>query len=89
MAVSAQSSQRSPLPKPDQGKTRHAIEAPRADFNPSLRTKTSQFADAVVTPPASLETHGYRLNAYIFDGSSWVVVDRTLQIGIDGSDVYL
>ena len=89
MAVSAQSAQRTPLPKPNQGKIRYAIEAPRADFNPSMRTKTSQFADAVVTPPASLETHGYRLNAYIFDGSSWEAVDRTLQIGFDGNDVYM
>lgn len=89
MAVSALPVQNTKLPKPDQGKNHPAISAPRADFSPSLRTGTPQLADAVVTPPASLETESYRLNAYIFDGSSWEVVDRTLQIGIDGYDVYL
>ncbi len=89
MAVSANQVQNVKLPKPDQNKTRHTMTVPRADFSPSLRNATPQLAEAVVTPPAALETQGYRMNAYIFDGSSWEVVDRTLQIGIDGNDVYL
>ena len=89
MAVNAHPVQNVKLPKPDMGKTRHTITVPRADFSPSLRADVPQLADAVVTPPATLETKGYRLNAYIFDGSSWEVVDRILQIGIDGNDVYL
>ncbi len=89
MAVSANQVQNVKLPKPDQNKTRHTMTVPRADFSPSLRNATPQLAEAVVTPPAALETQGYRMNGYIFDGSSWEVVDRTLQIGIDGNDVYL
>ena len=89
MAVSANQVQNVKLPKPDQNKVRHTMTVPRADFSPSLRNATPQLAEAVVTPPADLETQGFRMNAYIFDGSSWEVVDRTLQIGIDGNDVYL
>ena len=89
MAVSANQVQNVKLPKPDQNKARHTMTVPRADFSPSLRNATPQLAEAVVTPPADLETQGFRMNAYIFDGSSWEVVDRTLQIGIDGNDVYL
>ena len=89
MAVIAQPVQNTKLPKPDLGKTRHAITAPRAEFTPSLKAGVPQLNEAVVTPPANLETRSYRLNAYIFDGTSWVIVDRTLEIGIDGSDVYL
>ena len=89
MAVSAQPVQNIKLPVPDQGKERHAITVPRADFTPRLNAGVPQLAEEVVTPPADLETKGYRMNAYIFDGSSWEIVDRTLQIGIDGYDVYL
>ena len=89
MAVTAQPVQNTKFPKPDQNKTRHAVTVPRTDFIPSMKTAAPQLAEEVVTPPAALETRSYRLNAYIFDGSSWVVVDRTLQIGIDGYDVYL
>ena len=89
MAVSALPVQNTKLPKPDQSKNHPAISVPRTDLSPSLKTGTPQLADAVVTPPASLVTESYRLNAHIFDGSSWVVVDRTLQIGFDGNDVYL
>lgn len=88
LAASTQAAQNIKLPKPDMGKARHAITLPRAEFSPSL-TAVPKLADAVVTPPEGLETRGYRLNAYIFDGSSWEVVDRTLTIGIDGNDVYL
>ena len=88
MAVVAQPVQNTKLPKPDAGKA-HAITAPRADFTASLKSDAPRLADAIVTPPENLETRGYRLNGYIFDGSSWEVVDRTLQIGIDGNDVYL
>ncbi|MBR5170541.1 MAG: hypothetical protein IKW85_08230 [Muribaculaceae bacterium] len=89
VAVSAQPVQNVKLPKHDQGKTRHAITTPRAELAPALKTDAPKLADAVVTPPAGLETNGYRLNGYIFDGSSWQVVDRMLQIGFDGNDVYL
>ena len=78
-----------PLPRTEQGKARHAIEASHVDFSVSMKAHTPKVADAVVTPPEGLETKGYRMNAYIFDGSSWEVVDRTLRIGIDGFDVYL
>lgn len=88
MAASAQPVRNVQLPKADLGKARHAITAPRAEFAPSLNSEP-RFADAVVTPPEGLETNSYHMNAYIFDGSSWQVVDRTLQIGIDGNDVYL
>ena len=89
MAASAYPVQNVNLPKADQSKTRHSMTVPRADFAPSLRTATPQLSDAVVTPPADLETSSYRMNAYIFDGSSWEVVDRVLQIGFDGDEVYL
>ena len=89
MAVSTQAAQHLTLPKPDLAKARHAITVPRAEFSPTMTTGVPQLADAVVTPPEGLETRGYRLNAYIFDGSSWEAVDRTLTIGIDGNDVYL
>ena len=89
MAVSAHPVQNTKLLKPDMGKVRHSITAPRAEFTPSMKAGAPQLSDAVVTPPATLETKSYRLNAYIFDGSSWEIVDRTLQIGIDGNDVYL
>ena len=88
MAVSMQASQHMQLPKTDMGKIRHAITAPRAQFSPSV-SSTPKLGDAVVTPPEDLETRNYHLNAYIFDGSSWEVVDRTLKIGFDGNDVYL
>ena len=89
MAVSALPMQNQQLPKPDPNKARHAITVPRADFTPSMRNGTPRLAEAVVTPPSTLVTKGYSMNAYIFDGSSWEIVDRTLQIGIDGDDVYL
>ena len=89
MAVNAQPVQNSKFPKFGKGKTHTAINAPRAELSPSLRAGTPKLTDAAVTPPATLETQRYRLNAYIFDGTSWEVVDRMLQIGIDGSDVYL
>ena len=89
MAVSAHAVQNIKLPKPDQGKARHSMTVPRADFSPSLRNAAPQLKDAAVTPPADMEARGYRMNAYIFDGSSWEVVDRVLQIGFDGDDVYL
>lgn len=89
MAISAQPVRNTQLPKPDLSKARHAITAPRAEFSPSLRDATPQLNEAVVTPPEDLETRSYRLNGYIFDGSNWEAVDRTLHIGIDGSDVYL
>ena len=43
----------------------------------------------VVTPPAGLETEKYRLNGYIYDGSSWEVVSRPIQVGWDGDNVYV
>ena len=89
MAVSAHAVQNVKLPKPDQGKARHSMTVPRADFSPALRNAAPQLKDAAVTPPADMEARGYRMNAYIFDGSSWEVVDRVLQIGFDGDDVYL
>ena len=89
MAMSAQAAQNIKLPKPDLGKARHAISIPRTDFTPSMTAGVPKLAEAVVTPPEDLETRDYRLNAYIFDGSSWEVVGRTLSIGFDGNDVYL
>ena len=88
MAVSVQASQHMQLPKADLGKIRNAITAPRAEFSPSL-SSSPKLGEAVVTPPEDLDMRSYRLNAYIFDGSSWEVVDRKLQIGFDGNDVYL
>ena len=89
MAMSAQSAQRTQLPKHDQNKACHSMTVPRADFFPSLRNAAPQLAEAIVTPPEDLVVNGYHMNAYIFDGASWEVVDRTMQIGIDGDDVYL
>ena len=89
MAVSAGQVTSTKLMKPDPGKTRHTMTVPRAGFSPSLRAGAPQLADDVVTPPEDLVTKSYRMNGYIFDGSSWEVVDRTLQIGIDGQNVYL
>ena len=89
MAVSALPLQNTQLPKPDPNKVRHAITAPHIDFTPSMRDRVPQLTQDVVTPPATLETMSYRMNAYIFDGSSWEVVDRSLLIGFDGNDVYL
>lgn len=89
MTVSAQTvTQNEPLPR--QGEVRHtAINAPHADrMTPHKATSLNATGD-VVTPPESLETQSYRMNGYIFDGSSWEVVDRTLQIGFDEGDVYL
>ena len=77
------------LPKPDLNKERPTLNVPRAEFSMSHKTDAPKLAEAVVTPPEGLETRGYRLNAYIFDGSSWEVVDRMLQIGFDGTDVYM
>ena len=89
MSVSAQSvTQNQPLPK--LGEANHtAINAPRADHGKMMKAAAPKAAGAVVTPPASLETKQYRLNGYIFDGTSWERVDRALQIGFDGNDVYL
>ena len=91
MAMGAQAAQikNLQLPKPDPDKPHHVVTAPRADFSASLSAGTPKLAESVVTPPEDLEINSYRLNGYIFDGSSWAVVDRTLQIGIDGYDVYL
>ena len=89
MTVSAQTvTQNEPLPR--KGEVRHtAINAPHADrMTPHKATSLKATGD-VVTPPESLETQSYRMNGYIFDGSSWEVVDRTLQIGFDEGDVYL
>ena len=89
MAVNAHQVQTVKLPKPDQGKAHPTITAPRAVFTPSMKAGDTKLTEAVVTPPADLETQSYRMNGYIFDGSSWVIVDRSLQIGFDGNDVYL
>ena len=89
MAVNAHQVQTVKFPKPIQHKERHAMTVPRAEFTPSMVTDAHKLAEAVVTPPENLDIRGYRLNGYIFDGSSWEVVDRSLQIGIDGNDVYL
>ena len=89
ITMSALPVQNTMLPRHGQGKARHAITAPRTNFTPKMKSGAPQLAEAVVTPPENLDVHRYRLNGYIFDGSSWEVVDRTLQIGIDGNDVYL
>lgn len=89
MVASAHPVQEVVLPKPGQHKAHPAMTAPRAHFAKTARAAVPRFAEATVTPPADLETSRYRLNAYIFDGSSWELVDRTLEIGIDGNDVYL
>ena len=89
MAVNAHQVQTVNLPKPGQDKAHPTITAPRASFGTTNRADVPKLGEAVVTPPEGLVTDSYRLNAYIFDGSSWVVVDRALQIGIDGDDVYL
>ena len=89
MTVSAQPvTKNQPLPK--RGEITHtAISAPRADQAKMMKAAAPKAAGAVVTPPESLETQQYRLNGYIFDGSSWATVNRPLQIGFDGNDVYL
>lgn len=88
MALSAHPVQNSKFPRQGMDKTHPVMTAPRADFTPSL-SAAPKLAEAVVTPPEGLEIRSYRMNAYIFDGSSWETVDRTLQIGIDGNEVYL
>ena len=89
MAVSAQPVQNTKFPKPGAVQKHTVINAPRANFSPSLRAAAPQLAETAVTPPATLETQSYRLNGYIFDGTNWEAVDRTLQIGIDGNEVYM
>ena len=89
MVVSAHPVQTVKLPKPNQDKVFPTMTTPRAHFTESARVTGEKFAAAVVTPPEDLVTNSYSLNGYIFDGSSWEATDRTLQIGIDGNDVYL
>ena len=43
----------------------------------------------VVTPPASLQTKEAPLHGRTYNGSAWAEVDRTVVLGIDGSDVYV
>ena len=79
MAVSAQqmsalshNSLRKSINKEMLGHKRHVIDAPRADAKAQPAARAPQLANAeVVTPPQGLETENYRLNGYIFDGSSW------------------
>jgi hypothetical protein len=89
LAMSAQSmTKNQPLPK--QGKINHtAISAPQADRIIPHKAASFNAGGTVVTPPATLETEKYRLHSYIFDGSSWQTVNRTIQIGFDGNQVYL
>ena len=96
MAVSAQPVQmkkNNPLPQMDKkemlGKTRHVVNAPHVDFSVSAKRNAPRMAGAVVTPPEGLETEKYVMNAYMFDGSSWELENRSLTIGFDGEDVYL
>ena len=89
VVVSAHPVQTVKLPKPNQDKVFPTMTTPRAHFTESARVTGEKFAAAVVTPPEDLVTNSYSLNGYIFDGSSWEATDRTLQIGIDGNDVYL
>lgn len=71
------------------GKSRHAIDAPRVDLSAPAMTKAPKANAEVVNPPASLETESYRLNGYLFDGSSWEMVSNPVNIGFDGNDVYV
>lgn len=83
-----------PLPKPDAketlGKKRTAITAKHHEIPTSQSFNAPGLAsEEVVTPPAGLETEKYRLNGYIYDGSSWEVVSRQIKVGWDGDNVYV
>lgn len=72
------------------GHKRHAIDASHIDAKAQAPAKAPQLANAeVVTPPQDLETENYRLNGYLFDGSSWEQVSTPVKVGIDGDNVYI
>ena len=71
------------------GKSRQALSAPRADLNVPAMAKAQKANAEVVTPPQGLVTEKYRLNGYIFDGSSWEQVSNPVNVGFDGDDVYI
>lgn len=71
------------------GQKRHVINAPQVQLNAPMQAKAPKADAEVVTPPTTLETEKYRLNGYLFDGSSWQLVSNPLQIGMDGNDVYV
>lgn len=68
---------------------RQALAAPQASMPTQMQAKAPQLNEEVVTPPADLSLEKYRLNTYIFDGSQWEMVSRSMQIGFDGDDVYV
>ena len=96
MSVSAVSQTRlQPLPK-DRGtealsRHRTPIAAKHVEV-PTSQSALNASAPAraeVVTPPDGLETEKYRLNGYIYDGSSWTTVSRSIKVGWDGDNVYV
>ena len=82
-----------PLPKPVKkeltGTRHHAVQASRATMELNMREGINKAEAVTVTPPTSLETERYVMNAYLYDGSKWEKVNRDLRIGFDGNDVYL
>lgn len=70
--------------------SRTTIAAPHIDLQASTRAMAPQKAEGtVVTPPAGMETEKYRLNGFIYDGSSWEAVSRQIMLGWDGQNVYV
>lgn len=96
MAVSAQQmsalshkAMRKSFNKEMLGKKRQAFNAPRVDLSMKAPAKAPQVNDEVVTPPVDLELQNYRLDGYVFDGSSWELVSSPVKVGFDGNDVYI
>ncbi len=71
------------------GHKRHTLNAPHVQLNAQMQYKAPKANAEVVTPPTTLETEKYRLNGYLFDGSSWQLVSNPLQIGMGGNEVYV
>ena len=71
------------------GGKRHVVDAPRADVSTAAAAKAPRVNAEVVTPPADLSPENYRLNGYLFDGSTWEQVSTPVKVGMDGDDVYI
>lgn len=90
MSALSHNSLRKSINKEMLGHKRHAVDAPRIDVKAQTAAKSPKLAEAeVVTPPADLDTENYRLNSYIFDGSTWELVSNPVKVGFDGDDVYI
>ena len=68
---------------------RQLLAQERATEKPSAAAAPKANADLeAVVPPADLVTVPYRMDGYM-QIDAWEPIDRTVQIGFDGSDVYL